>query len=216
MANEPEPRPVVHFRRITAKTVRAIDRETALAAYEIGPERLRAALAGLSDAGLDQPQAPGEWSIRQIVHHLAEGEPVWVRCIVFAIGNPGCTVVLSGYTNNDDWATALDYAGRPVEAAVDLFAASRRYVAQLLRHLPTAWEHSLGLQALGGPEARAILGDLLDKYAEHGTAQFVIPDVLELPPISERGNVIEIAGFFGGPAALREAVNQLQALLYAA
>ena len=67
-----------------------------------------------------------------------------------------------------------------------------------------------------GPEAKAILSDLLEKYAEHGTAQFVIPDVLKVPPISERGNVIEIAALFGGPDNLREAVNELQALLYAA
>jgi type I restriction enzyme R subunit len=67
-----------------------------------------------------------------------------------------------------------------------------------------------------GPEARAILGDLLEKYAEHGTAQFVIPDVLKVPPISDRGNVIEIAQLFGGPEKLKEAVDRLQALLYAA
>jgi type I restriction enzyme, R subunit len=67
-----------------------------------------------------------------------------------------------------------------------------------------------------GPEAKAILSDLLEKYAEHGTAQFVIPDVLKVPPISERGNVIEIARLFGGPEKLREAVNELQTLLYAA
>ena len=66
------------------------------------------------------------------------------------------------------------------------------------------------------PEARAILNDLLEKYAEHGTAQFAIPDVLKVPPISERGNVIEIAQFFGGPEKLKEAVNELQTLLYAA
>ena len=64
-----------------------------------------------------------------------------------------------------------------------------------------------------GLEARAILADLLEKYAEHGTAQFVIPDVLKVPPISERGNVIEIAKLFGGPEKLREAVAELQALL---
>jgi type I restriction enzyme R subunit len=67
-----------------------------------------------------------------------------------------------------------------------------------------------------GPEARAILADLLEKYAEHGTAQFVIPDVLKVPPISQRGNVIEIAKLFGGADKLRKAVAELQALLYAA
>lgn len=65
------------------------------------------------------------------------------------------------------------------------------------------------------PEAQAILEELLEKYAQHGTAQFVVPDILKVPPISERGNVIEIAGYFGGAEKLREAVNELQTLLYA-
>ncbi|MEP6959709.1 MAG: DEAD/DEAH box helicase family protein [Nitrospirota bacterium] len=67
-----------------------------------------------------------------------------------------------------------------------------------------------------GPKAKEILTELLEKYAEYGTAQFVIPDVLKVPPLSERGNVMEIAGFFGGPEQLRTAVHQLQTLLYAA
>jgi type I restriction enzyme R subunit len=49
-----------------------------------------------------------------------------------------------------------------------------------------------------GAEARAVLNELLEKYAEHGTAQFMVPEVLKLPPIAERGNVIEIANLFGG------------------
>ena len=67
-----------------------------------------------------------------------------------------------------------------------------------------------------GAEARAVLDELLEKYAEHGAAQFVMPEVLELPPISAHGNVMEIAGLFGGPAELRRAVTELQTLLYAA
>ena len=66
-----------------------------------------------------------------------------------------------------------------------------------------------------GPEARAILDELLDKYAEHGTAQFVMPDVLEVPPISEHGNVIEIAQQVRRRRQAGEAVNELQTLLYA-
>jgi len=67
-----------------------------------------------------------------------------------------------------------------------------------------------------GPEAREILSELLDKYTEHGTAQFVIPEVLEVPPISKRGNVIQIARYFGGEDRLVEAIRELQTLLYAA
>jgi len=66
------------------------------------------------------------------------------------------------------------------------------------------------------PEARKILDELLEKYAEHGTTQFVLPDVLEVPPISHHGNVAEIAALFGGPDELREAVEELQTLLYVA
>jgi len=65
-----------------------------------------------------------------------------------------------------------------------------------------------------GPEARTILEELLEKYAQHGTAQFVVPDILKVPPISQRGNVIEIAKYFGGAEKLREAVDELQTILY--
>jgi type I restriction enzyme R subunit len=67
-----------------------------------------------------------------------------------------------------------------------------------------------------GAEARAILDALLEKYAEHGVDQFKIPDVLELSPISEYGNVMEIAEKFGGAERLRMAFEELQSLLYAA
>jgi type I restriction enzyme R subunit len=67
-----------------------------------------------------------------------------------------------------------------------------------------------------GPEAKAILHELLEIYTDHGPAQFVIPEVLKVPPISTHGNVMEIAAFFGGPDPLREAVQQLQTLLYPA
>lgn len=67
-----------------------------------------------------------------------------------------------------------------------------------------------------GPEARQVLSELLEKYTDHGTAQFAIPDILEVPPISQHGNVIEIATYFGGLDKLRDAIRELQTLLYAA
>lgn len=64
--------------------------------------------------------------------------------------------------------------------------------------------------------AREIIEELLDKYATHGTAQLVLPDVLQVPPISKHGNVTEISRLFGGTEKLRAAVAELQTLLYAA
>ena len=65
-----------------------------------------------------------------------------------------------------------------------------------------------------GPEARNILTALLDKYTDHGPKQFSIPDSLQVPPISEYGNVMEIANLFGGALQMKTAVDQLQTLLY--
>lgn len=67
-----------------------------------------------------------------------------------------------------------------------------------------------------GPEARQILEELLEKYAEHGDAQFVLPDVLHVPPLSAHGTVPDIVKIFGGAEQLRSAVTELQAQLYAA
>ncbi|HMM76012.1 MAG TPA: DEAD/DEAH box helicase family protein [Gammaproteobacteria bacterium] len=64
------------------------------------------------------------------------------------------------------------------------------------------------------PETRQILDELLEKYAEHGDAQFVLPDVLKVPPISTHGQPAEIIKLFGGAEQLRQAVNDLQGLLY--
>lgn len=67
-----------------------------------------------------------------------------------------------------------------------------------------------------GPEARQILEELLEKYAEHGDAQFTLPHVLHVPPIADHGNPGEIVRLFGGPEKLRQAVIDLQNLLYVA
>ena len=47
-------------------------------------------------------------------------------------------------------------------------------------------------------------------------AQFVIPDVLKLSPIAAHVAVIEIVRLFDGAQQMRDAVGELQALLYAA
>ena len=63
--------------------------------------------------------------------------------------------------------------------------------------------------------ARQVLNDILEKYIEFGTAQFKIPDILKVPPISERGTVLEISDLFKGSDNLRLAINEMQTLLYA-
>ena len=67
-----------------------------------------------------------------------------------------------------------------------------------------------------GPPAREVLEAMLEKYAEHGNVQFKLPDILQIPPISGWGNVIEISDRFGGAEPMRRALAEMQRRLYAA
>jgi type I restriction enzyme R subunit len=67
-----------------------------------------------------------------------------------------------------------------------------------------------------GAEARGVLEALLEKYADYGAAQFALPAILKVPPLTVFGNPSEIARRFGGPEQLRDAVNEMSGLLYAA
>lgn len=68
-----------------------------------------------------------------------------------------------------------------------------------------------------GEDARAILEILLNKYAEKGVEEFNIPTTFKANrEFDLYGNVAEIAQRFGGVQQLREAVKQLQNLLYSA
>lgn len=61
-----------------------------------------------------------------------------------------------------------------------------------------------------------VLGELLNKYSQHGPDELKIPDALHVPPISKYGNVPEILKIFGGAEQLRNAVEELQKLIYEA
>lgn len=65
-----------------------------------------------------------------------------------------------------------------------------------------------------GEKARQILNEVLEKYIEFGTEQLTDMNILKVPPISRHGNLIEISELFGGTAALRESLGELQNLLY--
>ncbi|MEI7728863.1 MAG: DEAD/DEAH box helicase family protein [Verrucomicrobiota bacterium] len=117
-----------------------------------------------------------------------------------------------------DFQTVATQAGKPEADPFDLLChlaynaplLTRRQRADRVKKQETAFFKFFG------PEAREILNDLLEKYATDGELQFTLPDVLKVRPISDHGNVNEIIGKFGGTEKLRNAVNQLQELIYSA
>ena len=71
---------------------------------------------------------------------------------------------------------------------------------------------------MDGPKDNRFIpfGDARHKYVEHGMAQFALPDLLKVPPLSTRGNPVEIVRYFQSAERLHQAADQMQTLLYAA
>jgi uncharacterized damage-inducible protein DinB len=92
------------------------------------PERLRAAVAGLHDTQLDTPYREGGWTVRQVVHHVADSHAMaYARCKL-ALTEDWPTI--SPY-NEKAWAELAD-SRLPVEVSLAMIEALHaRWVALL-------------------------------------------------------------------------------------
>jgi hypothetical protein len=62
--------PIGGFKRAESFTPQ--ERSAAIAGIQQLPQRLRSAVAPLSEEQLDTPYRPGGWTVRQLVHHVAD------------------------------------------------------------------------------------------------------------------------------------------------
>jgi type I restriction enzyme R subunit len=65
-----------------------------------------------------------------------------------------------------------------------------------------------------GPQARAVLDALLEKYADEGVLNLDDPGVLKIAPFSGMGSVVELIRAFGGKPGFEQAVHDLQSAIY--
>lgn len=82
----------------------------------------------LSEPDLSKTYAVGKWSVRELLHHLADAETVLYERIRRGIAHPG--QVIWGF-NQDSWANNLGYAARDLEINRSIFQAVRRGVIDL-------------------------------------------------------------------------------------
>lgn len=125
--------------------------EETIALYAQGPYELEAALDGLPEVDLDASLKPDSWSIRQIVHHLAESETLFMMHIKTALAVSGSDYVRPPY-DQDVWTAALEFTRRPIEPSLALVKASRGHIAQLLRFVPDNWEKYVITRMSAGEE----------------------------------------------------------------
>ena len=65
-----------------------------------------------------------------------------------------------------------------------------------------------------GPQARAVLDALLEKYQDEGVVDLGDPRILQIPPIDKIGTPVELIRQFGSRAGFEQAVHELQDALY--
>lgn len=51
--------------------------DATLAQYADSPAQLEAILNGLTESDLELAQPPDTWTVRQIVHHIVDGDDIW-------------------------------------------------------------------------------------------------------------------------------------------
>jgi hypothetical protein len=108
------------------------------------------ALAGLSPDRAVQPEAPGKWSVRHVVRHLADSELVtgFRLRLVLAHDRPP----LAPY-DQDRLASALRYGEARLEDALEEFLSLRRGNLRHWEHLAPAELARVGLHGERGEES---------------------------------------------------------------
>jgi hypothetical protein len=129
--------------------------------FRRGAELVAVVSTGSAGAEWDFVSAPGKWSIRQIMCHLADSEMIGRDRLarVIAEDDP----VLMWYDQNA-WATKLDYHKRKFSAALETFRRTRGENYELLKDVPEATYARTGRHSVNGSMT---LKDILRMYAEH-------------------------------------------------
>ena len=105
----------------------------ALEALADTPHKIRAAVENWTDAQFERSYAPGKWSIRQVLIHLAQTELALTTRVRFALSQPGYAAQAF---SQDDWIP-LD-AQSDARTALEAYTALRRFNLAMFRDLTPA------------------------------------------------------------------------------
>jgi len=129
--------------------------------YRRGPELLAVVLTGVFGEEEDFVRAPGKWSVRQIVAHLADAELVGAHRMRQIVAEDNPTIVAF---DQDKWTANLDYARRKPKQSLETFRRIRAENYELLKDLPeNAWERTGNHTGRG----RLTLREMVEGYASH-------------------------------------------------
>jgi hypothetical protein len=129
--------------------------------YRRGAELLAVVLTGVFGEEEDFAPAPGKWSVRQIVAHLADAELVGAHRFRQVIAEENPTLIAF---DQEAWARNLDYPRRKPKQSLETFRRIRAENYELLKGLPEQAFDRTGNHSENGAMT---LRRLLEGYAGH-------------------------------------------------
>jgi hypothetical protein len=135
-------------------------RDELVARYKDGYREVAAALAGAGDEELDARPAPGAWTAREIVHHLADSEMTSAVRLRLLVAEDHAEI--RAY-DQELFARTLHY-DRPIVNSMLAFQAARATSAELLDRLSEAQWAKAGTHPEHG---RYSVERWLEIYAAH-------------------------------------------------
>jgi len=131
-----------------------------IARYKDGYREVAAALEGASDKDLDARPAPGKWTAREIVHHLADSEMTSAVRLRLLVAEENAAI--RAY-DEKAFASKLHY-DRPIANSLLAFQAARLATGDLLDAMTEAEFAKTGTHPEHGPYG---VDRWLEIYAEH-------------------------------------------------
>jgi hypothetical protein len=118
-----------------AQTITPQQRTQFIADIAAAPAKFREAAAGLSDTQLDAPYRPDGWTVRQVIHHVADSHMnSYIRFrLALTEEQPG----VNGYSEKE-WAKLHDSRTLPVEASLQLLEGLHERWVDMLQAMTTA------------------------------------------------------------------------------
>ena len=152
----------VVFQVQTSRRMFTTDQRTAkIARIAACPPALRAAVQDLNEEQLDTPYRDGGWTVRQVVHHLADSHANAYLRFRWVVAEEN--TVIKTY-DQDVWADFDDMKMPPGPSLTILDGLHERWV-YFLRTLPDdAWSK----KATHPERGEITLDDLLEIYSDHG------------------------------------------------
>ena len=133
------------------------------AKYQAATQQFLDAVSQLDETNLDKHQ-PGEWSPRQVIHHLADSEAQSYARLRRLVAEPEGSVI-QGY-DEAAWAenVKLGYTELPIENSLAVFAAVRAASHVLLSRLDETDLERFGEHTESG---RYTIADWARTYSNH-------------------------------------------------